>query len=414
MDALHGAGVAFVTPDGLMLFLERSPDANDHPRKWCWPGGGIDPGEGPKTAARREVLEEVGYDLTYVRLGAPVDRRVGFATFRVMVGAPFDVRLNSEHSRAVWKRPDEAPQPLHPGVKATLEKLAQRERPRYRNAGVRIMQAGREIMAFDGKPPTLSPIRPAAPTRIKYQKRVDALIEEMAQSLLYWLRAAYRSDTPATVELAQDASAATVLQAAFDKLQNRWLRRFDELAPKISEWFVATSKARVDGTMSNDLRQGGFTVKFKMTKAMRDAYNAVIDENVGLIKSIGEQHLSNVRVALMQSVQNGRDLEYLTKELEKRTGITKRRAARIARDQNNKATAVMVKTRALELGVTKARWVHSAGGKTPRPDHVKAGREGLVFDLAKGHDFNNGEGTVWPGTAINCRCVSVPIVPGFE
>lgn len=260
----------------------------------------------------------------------------------------------------------------------------------------------------------LKPIRPAAPTRIAYQKRVDALVDEMAQSLLYWLRATYKSDTPATVALAEDASASSVLQAAFDKLQARWLRKFDILAPKIATWFTATSKARVDGTMARDLREGGMTVKFKMSAAMRDAYNAVIDENVGLIKSIGEEHLSNVRVSLMQSVQNGRDLEHLTNELTKRTGITKRRAARIARDQNNKATAVMVRTRALELGVTKARWLHSAGGKTPRPDHVKAGREGLIYDVKLGHDFGNGEGVVWPGTAINCRCVSVPIVPGFE
>lgn len=413
MDPIHAAGVMFVTPDGKMLFLERTEHAPDHPGKWCFPGGGIDPGEGPKTAARREVLEETGYRCE--RLGAPVDRRSGFATFRIIVGGPFEVVLNDEHTRAVWRHPDEAPQPLHPGVRATLDKLARAAAPRrYQNMGVRVMQAGREIMAFDGKPPTLSAIRPAAPTRIKYQQRLDALVDEMAQSLLYWLRATYRNNEPATVDMAQDASATSVLQAAFDKLSNRWLRKFDDLAPKISDWFVAGSKARVDGTMKNDLRKGGFTVQFKMTKAMRDAYNAVIDENIGLIKSIAEQHLTGVRTSLMQSVQNGRDLEHLTKELEKRTGITKRRAARIARDQNNKATAVMVKTRALELGVRKARWLHSAGGKTPRPDHVKAGREGLVFDLDKGHDFHNGEGIVWPGTAINCRCVAVPIVPGFE
>lgn len=417
-ESLHAAGVMFVaaTPgqDGRVLFLERAPGAPDHPGKWCFPGGGIDPGETAKQAARREVREEIGYDLAGVRLGAPIDRRAGFATYRVHVGGPFEVKLNSEHTRAIWAFPDEAPRPLHPGDEATLDKLRSRARPKYQINGVRIIKAGRDIMALDGKSPSLSPIRPAAPTRIKYQKRLDALIEEMARSFIYWLRAEYRADTPATVELAQDASASRLLQAAFDKLQTRWLRRFDELAPKMAEWFVAGSKARVDGTMQRDLRQAGFTVKFKMTKAMRDAYNAVIDENVGLIKSIAEQHMTGVRTALMQSVQNGRDLAYLTEQLEKRIGITKRRAAFIARDQNNKATAVMVRTRALELGVTKARWVHSAGGKQPRPEHVKAGRERLEFDLAKGHDFNNGEGIVWPGTAINCRCVAVPIVPGFE
>lgn len=260
--------------------------------------------------------------------------------------------------------------------------------------------------------PTIPPIRANAGHRSKYEARLAAEIDEMSRSIVYWLRAAYRADTPATVELAADASASSVLQAAFDKLRARWLRRFDELGPKLAEWFVEGSKARVDGTMQAELRKAGFTVKFKQTKAMRDAYNAVVNENVGLIRSIAEQHLGQVETILNQSVQNGRDLAYMTDQLEKRTGVTRRRAAFIARDQNNKATAVMVRTRALQLGITKARWLHSSGGKQPRPEHKNF--SGKVFDLAKGHDFHNGEGIVWPGTAINCRCVAVPIVPGFE
>ena len=390
----HAAGVMFQLVDGRVLFLERSDDTRDHPRKWCFPGGGIDPGETPKVAARREVLEEINYRLE--RLGAPVDRRSGFVTFRVQRVAPFDPVLNDEHTRAVWAHPDEAPQPLHPGVAATLAKLGAPRRPAR--------------MALDAKG-TLDPIRPALPTQIAYTQRVDVLVDDMAASLLYWLRAAYRQNTPATVELAQD-SAASILQAAFDKLAARWQRKFDDLSFSLARWFAAGSKERVDRLMRQGLRKAGFTVRFTMTKAMRDAYDAVVDENIGLIKSIGAQHLANVRVALNQSVQNGRDLGYLTDQLEKRTGITKRRAAFIARDQSNKATSVFVRTRALEAGITKAIWLHSAGGKEPRPGHVAF--SGQQFDIAKGHDFDNGEGVVWPGTAINCRCVFRPVVPGFE
>lgn len=258
----------------------------------------------------------------------------------------------------------------------------------------------------------LKPVRSSAAARIAYQKRLDALIDEMARSITYWLSATYRADTPHTVALAEDASPVGILQAAFDRLQRRWLRKFDELAPKVATWFADGSLARSDGSMLHDLRAGGMTVKFKMTKPMRDAYGAVIDENVGLIQSIASQHLEGVRVSLMQSVQNGRDLGYLTGELTKRTGITERRAAFIARDQNNRATAVMVRTRALELGITRAKWLHSAGGRTPRPEHVAF--SGKVYDIAKGHDFHNGEGIVWPGTAINCMCVALPLVDGFD
>ena len=258
----------------------------------------------------------------------------------------------------------------------------------------------------------LSPVRASAARRVQYAQKLDDLIEEMANSVYYWLRASYRADAPATIELAQDASPAKELQSAFDKLSSRWLKRFDELGPKMATWFARGSRAQVDGKMAADLRQAGMTVQFKMTPAMRDAYNAVIDENVGLIRSLASEHLTGVRTALMQSVQNGRDLAHLTEQLEKRHGITRRRAQRIALDQNNKATAVMVRTRALELGCEKAKWLHSAGGKVPRKSHVAF--SGKTFDLAKGHDFGDGFGAVLPGEAINCRCVSVPVVPGFD
>lgn len=252
---------------------------------------------------------------------------------------------------------------------------------------------------------TLTPIRPSAATRTRYQKRLDALIEEMASSIIYWTRAAYRSDEPATVELAQDG----VLNEAFDKLAARWLGKFDDLAPKLAEWFAKDHRNRTERSLKTDLRKAGFTVKFQMTAPMRDAFNAVVDENVALIKSIAEKYLTDVKVDLMQSVQNGRDLGYLTDRLAKKTGITKRRAAFIARDQNNKATAVMARTRQLELGITQAKWLHSAGGKTPRPQHVAF--SGQVFDLATGHDFGDGEGAILPGAIFNCRCVAIPILP---
>jgi len=251
----------------------------------------------------------------------------------------------------------------------------------------------------------MAPIRPSAATRTAFQKRLDAAIEEMTRSVLYWTRAAYRSGTPATVELAQDG----VLNDAFDKLAARWLDKFDDLAPKLAEWFAKDHKNRVDRVLKTQLRAAGFTVKFQLSAPMRAAYSAVIDENVALIKSISEKYLTDVKVDLMQSVQNGRDLGYLTKRLEARTGVTHRRAAFIARDQNNKASAVLARTRMLELGITQAKWVHSAGGKTPRPKHVAF--SGQVFDLATGHDFEDGEGHVLPGEAINCRCVAVPVLP---
>lgn len=52
-----GAAAVITDPDGhVLLVCERHPDH----RPWVPPGGGIKPGETPREAAAREVLEESG------------------------------------------------------------------------------------------------------------------------------------------------------------------------------------------------------------------------------------------------------------------------------------------------------------------------------------------------------------------
>ena len=86
-------------------------------------------------------------------------------------------------------------------------------------------------------------------------------------------------------------------------------------------------------------------------------------------------------------------------------------AALIARDQNNKATATITRARQEDLGITHAYWIHSNGGKKPRPSHVKAGQEKTVYEVSKGW-FDPDEGEyIWPGMLINCRCVCKAILP---
>lgn len=255
---------------------------------------------------------------------------------------------------------------------------------------------------------TLDAPRPNAGLAVAYRKRLDALIDEMDASLTYWIRAKYRANTPEL--MAQDASPAMEMRRTVRKLARRWQGKFDEMAPELARYFALAATARTDRQLQEILRKGGFSVRFKMTAAQNDVFQATVAENVELIKSIASQHLTGVQGAVMRSVSSGRDLGSLTKTLQESYGVTKRRAATIARDQNNKATATMTRVRQHELGITKAIWLHSAGGKTPRPEHVAA--SGKEYDISKGM-FLEGKWT-WPGVEINCRCVSKSVVPGFD
>lgn len=250
----------------------------------------------------------------------------------------------------------------------------------------------------------VTPVRPSAAIRTTFQLRLEQAVEEMNRAINRELTTEYRAALP----LATDASPARVLRAAMRRMGKRWLARFDDLAPALSAWFGQAVQDRTDSSLKAIFREHNFTVRFKPTRAMNEAYQAVIGENVALIKSLAQKHLTNVEGLVMRSVQTGRDLASLTDGLEKNYGVTRRRAKLIARTQNNMATAVMARTRMLESGITKARWLHSAGGKTPRPEHVAF--SGKIYDVREGAPV---EGQ-WPGVAINCRCVPQPIIPGFD
>lgn len=156
------------------------------------------------------------------------------------------------------------------------------------------------------------------------------------------------------------------------------------------------------------------TVEFQMTPAMRDILGATVNQNVTLIKSIPAQYFEQVEGLVMRSVQTGRDLGSLAKELEARHGVTRRRAALIARTQNNMASAAMNKARQIEVGIAEAVWVHSAAGREPRPTHAKAGRERVTYNVSEGwYDPHEGR-HIQPGELINCRCFSRPVLKGFS
>lgn len=260
----------------------------------------------------------------------------------------------------------------------------------------------------------LRPIYPSAAIEIYYRKKLIDLIEEMHRSVGYWIKQVYKRERPEIIKLAQDASPASLMQQVMRRLSRRWTKRFNDLAPKLARYFATETSKRNDTALKNSLKKSGIAVEFRKTRAVNDVLQAAVHENVSLIKSIPQQYLTQVEGMVMRSVQAGRDLESLNKDLLKHFNITRRRARLISKDQNNKLTAVIQRARQLELGVEEAIWVHSGGGKHPRPTHVKAGAGQVKYSIKDGWYDPAIKKNIWPGTEINCRCVGKPIVPGFS
>lgn len=141
----HAAGILFVSPEKEVLLLRRR--GKDHVGEWALPAGGIEKGETPEQAARRETEEEAGY--SHEGGLSPFmhskGQGVDFTTFVAHSTDKFKPTLNEEHDGAVWIKPSEAEKlPLHPGVRKALEKLRARKAHGGEASGVPIVAAGGE------------------------------------------------------------------------------------------------------------------------------------------------------------------------------------------------------------------------------------------------------------------------------
>jgi len=255
-------------------------------------------------------------------------------------------------------------------------------------------------------------VQSSAAVEAAYRRRLLILVDEMGRSLLHWLRATYRASPPAIAQDEMLSSAALRVEIA--KLRRRWLRRFDKASDDLASYFAAEAGKRSDEVLRRILKEGGYAVKFEPTRAQRDVMGAIVQGNVALIKSIPSQYLDKVEGAVMRSVAAGRDLKSLTDDLQKEFGITRRRAAFIAKDQNSKTTADLTKVRQLESGIKEGIWCHSGGGNHPRPTHVQAGRDKVRFRLDEGWlDPALGK-KILPGTEPGCKCFWKPVIPGLD
>lgn len=258
--------------------------------------------------------------------------------------------------------------------------------------------------------------------QVWYRKELLKMMRDMSAKTEKELARAWKGALP-KVELeakqaagetvtANDASPAVELTKVIKKLRKYFDTHFQELGEKVSKKFAARAKNGADVSLKAILKEEGFTVDFRMTRQLNDILQATVAENVNLIKSIHTMYFDQVQTVIMQAVKNGRDMEYIRKELTERFGVSQRKAKIIARDQTNKAMQTISRARALETGITKARWVHIPGAKTSRETHKHF--DGKPFDLNKGRYDKDVGRYVQPGELINCNCRFRLIVPSVK
>lgn len=118
-EPVKAAGVLIIANDSV-LFLKRG-NGGDHPGEWAFAGGHVEDGESPEQAARRECLEETGYEpAKLLEIGKVSDGLTEFTTFYHECRR-FDVAISDESTDYLWVPIGQTPEPMHPGCAYILE-----------------------------------------------------------------------------------------------------------------------------------------------------------------------------------------------------------------------------------------------------------------------------------------------------
>lgn len=120
MAKAKSAGIIFFAGERVLLMKRDSlaPEGGS----WDFPGGGIEPGESPKEAARRETAEEAGFDYAGPLLKV-MKMSNGYVAFAALLDEPFVPVINDEHTDYVWATFDDLPTPLHPTTRKELREI---------------------------------------------------------------------------------------------------------------------------------------------------------------------------------------------------------------------------------------------------------------------------------------------------
>lgn len=226
-------------------------------------------------------------------------------------------------------------------------------------------------------------IPPPLGAAIVYRRRLRAFVDALAKEAL------------ALVERHIDGGENDVLRAFSVRVKgvttDKYLRSLSEPVSK-----------RVN---AENLRALGNSIGIPLAKAdpnVAAQLDTFAEENVALIRSLGEDVLGEVKDAILQANATGMRKEELRAFLMERFEVSKSRADLIATDQTLKLNGAITKARQEGAGIERYEWSTSRDSRV-RPAH--AALDGQIFSWseppAEGH----------PGSAVRCRCVAVPVLP---
>ena len=242
----------------------------------------------------------------------------------------------------------------------------------------------------------------------RYSRDLRTLSRQMAKETKAAVLELFRSPD-AKEFFAQDASIAIQARQMLNLLSAKFTRLYNRHAQILARRMVGEVDDQSKAALMKSFKQLTGQVTLRMEEMPRDMFEAAIENNVLLIKSIPERYLSDVSGSVLRSITdpNGGGIGKLQQDLRKYEGISERKAKMIAMQETRRAYQNVNIERSKAAGVKKGIWIHTGGTKEPRPKHKAY--NGQEFDLSKGAPIGDKGDWVLPSQEINCRCSWTPL-----
>lgn len=178
-------------------------------------------------------------------------------------------------------------------------------------------------------------------------------------------------------------------------------RKLENLAKLTRKLTVKEWKKVVKTTLGVDILDDYYLGEF-----YREQLKKWTEENVGLIKTVPKDTLSQMENIVQEGFKTGKTTTSIVKEIQRTYGIEKRHARLIARDQMAKLNADLTKSQQQDAGVEEYTW-STSGDSRVRDRHRSLNGKTFSWNDPPVVDTKTGR-RCHPGEDYQCRCVALP------
>ncbi|MGE7132646.1 minor capsid protein [Lysinibacillus xylanilyticus] len=205
-----------------------------------------------------------------------------------------------------------------------------------------------------------------------------------------------------------------------DGILDGFKKMFHSLKNKASEIFTTTRSERAASSFVKNINRFNRHNLEQQTKVkgidlvanepwLKDFLHTKIKDNVGYIKNIEDDYLSEIEQVVRNGVKEGRTAKQIREQLVDRVKVAESKAQFIAVDQTGSILGQMTAERHQQIGIDKFKWLTSHDERV-RDSHKLL--NGEVFSYDDPPTVNGRE--VLPGEDYRCRCVAIPVFDDEE